>query len=291
MDEAIPLYEQALADRQRVLGADHSDTLISRNNLAAACESATQDLAEITDCMAFGNQISAAGTNLPYAVKWHKGNWTVLPVPPTGPPNPELEGDSCPSASLSVAAGEAAPARMPGAFTEIYTAGKWQLAAKGTGGTALFEASCPATNECLVAGWARRSGLVWGWNGSSRTNLPVLQTTDTRPYDSFAHISCASTTKCEAVGARYNGNLADHAGRGLERQHVGHTDDTQPVRLARHARWCGGRAQPAAPRRGSWLFAKRFIKNLPPLTRLRKVPLIEPVHSARLVMKCRARSG
>jgi tetratricopeptide (TPR) repeat protein len=38
--EAIPRYEQALADRQRVRGADQPDTLISRNNLAAAYESA-----------------------------------------------------------------------------------------------------------------------------------------------------------------------------------------------------------------------------------------------------------
>ena len=32
---AIPLYERTLADPERVLGADHPDTLTSRNNLAA----------------------------------------------------------------------------------------------------------------------------------------------------------------------------------------------------------------------------------------------------------------
>ena len=32
--EAIPLYERTLADRERVLGPDHPDTLPSRNNLA-----------------------------------------------------------------------------------------------------------------------------------------------------------------------------------------------------------------------------------------------------------------
>ena len=36
LGRAIPLYEQTLADRQRVLGADHPDTLGSRNNLAYA---------------------------------------------------------------------------------------------------------------------------------------------------------------------------------------------------------------------------------------------------------------
>jgi tetratricopeptide (TPR) repeat protein len=34
--EAIPLFEQTLADRERVLGPDHPDTLGSRNNLALA---------------------------------------------------------------------------------------------------------------------------------------------------------------------------------------------------------------------------------------------------------------
>ena len=40
LGEAIPLYEQVLADSARVLGADHPHTLTSRNNLAGAYESA-----------------------------------------------------------------------------------------------------------------------------------------------------------------------------------------------------------------------------------------------------------
>ena len=38
--EAISLYEATLADRERVLGPDHPDTLASRHNLASAYESA-----------------------------------------------------------------------------------------------------------------------------------------------------------------------------------------------------------------------------------------------------------
>jgi tetratricopeptide (TPR) repeat protein len=34
MSEAIPLCEQTLADRARILGDEHPDTLKSRNNLA-----------------------------------------------------------------------------------------------------------------------------------------------------------------------------------------------------------------------------------------------------------------
>ena len=40
LGRAIPLFEQALADRQRVLGEDHPDTLASRNNLAVAYQAA-----------------------------------------------------------------------------------------------------------------------------------------------------------------------------------------------------------------------------------------------------------
>ena len=36
LDRAIPLYEQTLADRERVLNADHPQTKLVRGNLAAA---------------------------------------------------------------------------------------------------------------------------------------------------------------------------------------------------------------------------------------------------------------
>ena len=40
LDEAIPLFEQTLADRERVLGQAHPDTLTSRDNLAKAYKDA-----------------------------------------------------------------------------------------------------------------------------------------------------------------------------------------------------------------------------------------------------------
>jgi hypothetical protein len=40
LGEAIPLYEQNLADCVRVLGEDHPKTLTARNNLAVAYQSA-----------------------------------------------------------------------------------------------------------------------------------------------------------------------------------------------------------------------------------------------------------
>ena len=46
--EAITLLERTLADRQRVLGADHPDTLSTRNNLALAYQAAGRMAAAIT---------------------------------------------------------------------------------------------------------------------------------------------------------------------------------------------------------------------------------------------------
>ncbi|HTP16652.1 MAG TPA: tetratricopeptide repeat protein [Streptosporangiaceae bacterium] len=40
LGQAIPLYEHTLADRERVLGSDHPQTLTSRNNLAYAYKAA-----------------------------------------------------------------------------------------------------------------------------------------------------------------------------------------------------------------------------------------------------------
>ena len=40
LGRAIPLFEQTLADSERVLGADHPATLTSRNNLADAYQAA-----------------------------------------------------------------------------------------------------------------------------------------------------------------------------------------------------------------------------------------------------------
>jgi Tetratricopeptide repeat len=41
-DEAIPLHEQTLADRERVLGTDHPDTVTTRNYLTLAGQDAVR---------------------------------------------------------------------------------------------------------------------------------------------------------------------------------------------------------------------------------------------------------
>ncbi|WP_278698513.1 tetratricopeptide repeat protein, partial [Actinomyces oris] len=52
LNEAIPLFEQALTDRTRILGPHHPDTLASRNNLA----SAYQDAGRLNDAIALFEQ-------------------------------------------------------------------------------------------------------------------------------------------------------------------------------------------------------------------------------------------
>ena len=43
LDEAIPLFERTLTDRERVLGPDHSDTRLFRKNLADAYRAVGRD--------------------------------------------------------------------------------------------------------------------------------------------------------------------------------------------------------------------------------------------------------
>jgi Tetratricopeptide repeat len=75
----MPLFEQTLTDRQRILGGDHPDTLTSRNNLAGAYYTAG-DLGRaiplfeqtLTDCVRIvGGDHPLTGTvrsNLAYAI-------------------------------------------------------------------------------------------------------------------------------------------------------------------------------------------------------------------------------
>lgn len=179
---------------------------------ARSTELAGLACADAAHCMAVGNYFTASGKNLPYAVRWHSGTWKVLSMPNVrGATNPWLEGDSCPAAGQCVVAGAATtPHRAPHGFAEIYSAGKWRLAAKGAANTGFLGASCPATNLCLVSGFSSRSGLVLEWNGNSWTNLNFLGTVGNLPHDFLEHVSCAAATTCEVVGGRYNLSRTEH---------------------------------------------------------------------------------
>ena len=58
--EAIPLFERTVAARERVLGADHPDTINSRNNLAAAYREAGR----VTEAIPLVEQTLAARERL-----------------------------------------------------------------------------------------------------------------------------------------------------------------------------------------------------------------------------------
>ena len=60
LDEAIPLFEQVLADMRRVLGDNHPDTLTSRNNLAGAYYSAGR----LDEAIPLFEQVAADSTRI-----------------------------------------------------------------------------------------------------------------------------------------------------------------------------------------------------------------------------------
>ena len=88
VSDAISLYERALADRERVQGADHPDTIGVRGNLASAYHSAGRmasalDLYERTraDCQ----RVLGATTR----TRWRRGpTWRTPTTPSAAPPTP-----------------------------------------------------------------------------------------------------------------------------------------------------------------------------------------------------------
>lgn len=174
----------------------------------AGARSATLDgvsCAAATDCMAVGDYVNASGTTLPYAVGWHTGTWQ----PPSSMPgvgglsNDQLKGVSCPSATECLAVGIAGTT-VQHAFAEELATGSWSVVLTGPAATGLYGASCPTTSMCAVGGFSGGAPLVESWNGSSFSDLGVTRTGSPTPNDVIMHVSCPTTTKCEAVGTRYN---------------------------------------------------------------------------------------
>jgi len=62
LGEAITLHEQNLADRERLLGPDHPNAQISRNNLAAAVTKRAETFPELDQAQ---QQSTAAATAEP----------------------------------------------------------------------------------------------------------------------------------------------------------------------------------------------------------------------------------
>lgn len=178
--------------------------------------------ANAANCMAVGNFTSAAGKYLPYAARWHSGIWKLLSTPAiAGQRDTVFQGDSCPSATRCVAVGVVG-ARVFHAFAEVWSRGKWHVSTVRRSFSAFSGVSCPALSRCLAAGANGSLPLIEAWNGRTWTTQHPVRTGAPNTGDLFTHVSCVTSSHCEAVGFSYNPSVVANTDLTLAEVWDGH---------------------------------------------------------------------
>ena len=135
-------------------------------------------------------------------------SWAPQSTPnPTGNMYSELNGVSCPSATLCLAVGDNDNASgTTVTLAERWRAGAWSITStpvpSGATSSALGGVSCPSTTVCIAVGNYISGGgptrpLAERWNGSTWTLQSVTGPTG---MAALSGVSCTSVTVCTAVG-------------------------------------------------------------------------------------------
>jgi hypothetical protein len=168
-------------------------------------------------CLAVGDYAAPNTEGLTaLAESWNGHSWKLLPAPPDVA---SLKGVACPSVKVCVAVGDdgaeadVASARWNGStWTELTTPGP---PVKKDSPQVLSSVSCPSVTYCIAAGSG--PGISGGilptgafaekWTGGSAWTLLSVPDPPTFDFDgtvnapaSLAGVSCASRTRCLAVG-------------------------------------------------------------------------------------------
>jgi hypothetical protein len=165
-----------------------------------------------TACLAVGYAAIggfSGGTTLALAERWNGTRWlSESPPKPTGASNTSLAGVSCTSNGVCQAVGDATIRGTTLALAERWNGTGWLLETtrkpSGAFNSSLAGVSCTSTIACQAVGGAyTNSGLATlaeSWNGTRWS----LETTPPKPAgafsNSFAAVSCASASACQAVG-------------------------------------------------------------------------------------------
>jgi hypothetical protein len=155
-------------------------------------------------CVAVGG-FTKGGRFLAYAATWNGRAWKTRTLPNAkGERQTILEAVSCPRAGRCVAVGEGAE---PGARTvaELLTGGSWRiLPTPARTSSGLIGVDCPGVGRCFAAGFAGRLSLAETWNGRTWTVQRTPRTPAPFNGTQLLHVSCVSSSRCEAVGSRFN---------------------------------------------------------------------------------------
>jgi hypothetical protein len=184
--------------------------------LSVSCSSAT-------NCYAVGYSIYFSYQTL--IEHWDGKKWTIVPsanlVAGKGVES-VLEGVSCSSATNCLAVGRSAAttSNQPGTYrtlTERWNGKAWSIVASPnavSGSGELAGVSCAATKACVAVGnaygSALRKSLIESWNGTAWSRVtsadPAAAT-----HSALTGVSCASPTRCLAVGVSSGTSAANTA--------------------------------------------------------------------------------
>lgn len=160
-----------------------------------------------TACMAVDSYETGSSTFGTSAQKWNGSYWTDLSTP--NPLNSYLGGVSCSAATACTAVGDVFSGSNLVPLAERWNGTTWTVqttpAPSGSTNSFLLSVSCRSSSACTAVGEYRTSSghqftLAESWNGSSWTVEKPPNPTGTTT-DELNWVSCATSTKCEAVGA------------------------------------------------------------------------------------------
>jgi hypothetical protein len=172
------------------------------------------------DCVAVGTKDSSSGYE-PVAEQWNGKTWKTLTVKlPAGGADAQLFGVSCASGKCVAVGDFTVKGTSDLGLAETWNGASWSgvkvTEPPGASAFALLGVSCAAADHCVATGWYYRvadhqiTPLAETWNGRSWTDAtPPVPAGTTRSL--LDGVSCASATRCVAVGQSGSAAAGDTA--------------------------------------------------------------------------------
>jgi hypothetical protein len=172
-------------------------------------------------CIAVGNEVEGNIDEAQPLIETSTGTTWTVQTSPTGSYTGYLSGISCPSSSLCIAVGEWMNGTSAGyrPLTVSEDDSGWSIVKSPKKGdnSNLEGLSCTSTDNCVAAGYynstltASDATLIESWNGSKW--LVTASPNPSSAGDELLGVSCARSSKCEAVGGTEAGGTLVEAGK------------------------------------------------------------------------------
>jgi len=172
-----------------------------------------------TACVAVGDYVDTADTQVPLVADWNGAAWAMQQGPAL-PGGGVLDGVSCTATACTAVGDYIDSSGTQLTLAEVWNGTSWSIQSTptiaGASRSVLYDVSCTSPNACTAVGnYLNSSGtgqlLAEAWNGTAWTIEAI--TTPASGGD-LTRVSCSSATACTALGQssgttlveRWNGN-------------------------------------------------------------------------------------